>query len=97
MAELAQLVHGLRLAALQVADEAPAKAVAPAGVLVREILRAVLADDLDAGVGEQSELVDRHVLRRDDDRDGVARRRAGARPRAGGRSRARGRSACSRP
>jgi hypothetical protein len=69
VAELAQLADRRRLAALEVADEVPAERVAPALVLGREVLRAILADDVDAGVGEQGELVDRQVLRRDDDRD----------------------------
>ena len=38
----------LRLVRLQVADEVPAERVAVLGVLALEILRAVLADDLDA-------------------------------------------------
>ena len=37
-----------------------------------EILRAVLADDADAGIDERAELVDRQILRRDDDRHAVA-------------------------
>ena len=54
MAELADRVHDLRLAALQVPDEVPAERVAVARVLRLEILRAVLADDLDARVGERA-------------------------------------------
>ena len=69
MAELAGRVDDLRLAALQVADEVPAERVAVARVLRLEVLRAVLADDLDAGVGEHLHVVDRDVLRRDDDGD----------------------------
>ena len=53
VAELAELAHDRRLAALQVADEVPAEGVAVARVLRLEILRAVLADDLDAGLGER--------------------------------------------
>jgi hypothetical protein len=37
-----------------------------------EILRTVLPDDLDACVREQGEIVERDVLRRDDDRDAAA-------------------------
>jgi hypothetical protein len=55
-----------------VADEVPAERVAVARVLRLQILRAVLADDLDAGVREHAELLDRDVLRRDDDRDAGA-------------------------
>src|SRR6266542_897217 len=58
VAELAELVHGLRLPALEVADEVPAEDVAVAGMLGLEVLRAVLADDLDPGLGEGTELVD---------------------------------------
>ena len=72
MAELAERVHDLRLPALQMADEVPAERVAVARVLRLEILRAVLADDLDARLGERRQLVDRHVLRGDDDRDAGA-------------------------
>ena len=52
VAELADRVDDLRLAALQVADEVPAERIAVARVLRLEILRAVLADDVDAGVDE---------------------------------------------
>jgi hypothetical protein len=38
-------------------------------VLGLEVLCAVLADHLDSRLGEEAELVDRDVLRRDDDRD----------------------------
>ena len=58
VAELAQLADRLRLAALQVADEVPAEAVAVARVLRLEILRAVLADDLDTRGRERVERVD---------------------------------------
>src|SRR6266508_1173554 len=43
--ELADLVHDLRLAALEVADEVPAEPVAVGRVLRLEVLRTVLADD----------------------------------------------------
>ena len=59
MDELADPVDDLRLAALEVADEVPAEGVAVDGVLGLQVLRAVLADDLDAGLGESG-----HVLRR---------------------------------
>ena len=45
----------------------PAEAVAVTRVLRLEILRAVLADDLDSRLRERLELVDRDVLRRGDD------------------------------
>ena len=41
--------------------------VAVGGVLRGEVLRAVLADDLHAGLGEDAQLVERDVLRRRDD------------------------------
>src|SRR5207248_3256000 len=66
--ELAQLVDRLRLAALEMPDEVPAEGVAVARVLGLEVLRAVLAHDLDSGLGERAELLDGHVLRRGDDR-----------------------------
>ena len=68
VAQLAQRIDGLRLPALQVADEVPAERSAVARVLRLEVLRAVLSDDLDARVDENPQLVDREVLRRDDDR-----------------------------
>ena len=52
MDELADLVHDLRLSALEVADEVPAESVAVRRVLGLEVLRPVLADDLDAGLGQ---------------------------------------------
>ena len=69
MAELADRSDRLRLPALEVADEVPAERIAVARVLRLEILRTVLADDLDAGVDEQLQLVHRDVLRRNDDGD----------------------------
>src|SRR5437016_13627303 len=72
MDELADRVHGLRLAALEMPDEVPAEGVAVDRVLRLEILRAVLANDLDSGLGEDRQLLDRDVLRRRDDRDRVA-------------------------
>jgi hypothetical protein len=41
-------------------------------VLRREVLRTVLPYDLDSRFCEQAELVDAHVLRRDDDRHTLA-------------------------
>jgi hypothetical protein len=55
-----------------VADEVPAKRVAVLGVLALEILRAVLADDLDARLDEHRHVRQRDVLRRRDDRDVTA-------------------------
>ena len=72
MTELACCIHDLRLAALQMTDEVPPERVAVAGVLHLEVLRAVLPHDLDARVGEQLELVERQVLRGDDDSDAGA-------------------------
>ena len=72
MAQLAQLAHGLRLAALEVADEVPAERVAVARVLRREVLLAVLADDLDSRVHERLHVVEGDVLRRGHDRDARA-------------------------
>ena len=69
MTELAGCIHDLRLAALQMTDEVPPERVAVAGVFRLEILRAVLPHHVDARVGEQLELVERQVLRGDDDRD----------------------------
>jgi hypothetical protein len=69
MAQLADRVDRLRLAALEVADEVPPERVAIAGVLRLEVLGAVLADDLDARLGQDCQLVDRDVLYGGDDRD----------------------------
>jgi len=55
------------LAALEMADEVPGER---AGVRLRlghEVLGAVLAHQLDAGLGEHRELLDRHVLDRRED------------------------------
>ena len=68
MAELADRVHRLRLAALQVPDEVPPERRAIARVLRLEILRAVLADDAHARVLQRLHVVERDVLRCDDDR-----------------------------
>ena len=68
MTELAQLGDVPRLAGLEVADEVPAEAVAVALVLRREILGAILADDLHPALAERVHLLGRDVLRRDDDR-----------------------------
>src|SRR5436190_9987957 len=66
--ELADPVHDLRLVRLQVADEVPAENIAVFGVLRLEILCAILADDVNAGLGENLHVCKRHVLRRRDDR-----------------------------
>jgi hypothetical protein len=50
-------------------DEVPAEVVTERGVLALEILCAVLPHHRDAGLGDCSELVDGHVLRRDHDGD----------------------------
>src|SRR5437868_11523143 len=68
VAQLARRIDDLRLAALQVADEVPPERVPVARVLRLEILRAVLANDRDAGIAEQLHVVERDVLRRGDDR-----------------------------
>ena len=57
MAELAELAHERRLAALEVADEVPAEGVAVAVVFCAQILGAVLADHLDARLGERGHVV----------------------------------------
>ena len=85
MDELADLVHDLRLAALEVADEVPAERVAVALVLGHEVLRAVLADDLDARLGERG-----HV-RRARRTSSPRRRSRRGRPRPGCARSARGR------
>ena len=69
MDELARRIQRGRLPALEVADEVPAEGVAVDGVLRREILRAVLADDRDAGLGERRHLLESDVLRRRDHLD----------------------------
>jgi hypothetical protein len=50
----------------------PTKRVAVLGVLAFEILRAVLTDDLDPGFREDSQVGECDVLRRRNDRDGLA-------------------------
>src|ERR687887_915129 len=72
MDELADPVDDFRLAALQVADEVPAKGVAVDGVLRLEILRTVLADYRDPGLGQDRHLLDGHVFRGCDDRHPLA-------------------------
>ena len=54
------------------------KRVAVARVLRLEVLGAVLAHDLDPRLGERTHLLDRDVLRRDDDRRRPARPRPGS-------------------
>ena len=71
--EAAERQHLLQLAALQVADEVPLEGVTPALLLGDEILLAVLADQGDAGLGQCSHLLQRHVLAGDEDLDPVGR------------------------
>jgi hypothetical protein len=52
-----------------VPDEVPAERVAVAVVLRLQVLCAILAEDLDAGLGQSGQLLERDVLRRGDDRD----------------------------
>ena len=59
----------LHLAALHVADEVPGEAVAAALVLGLEVLEAVLADQLDPGLGERVHLLGDDVLGRREDLD----------------------------
>ena len=49
-------------------DEVPAKGIRVQLMLRLEVLGAVLADDLDPGLGEDGHLLERDVLRRGDDR-----------------------------
>ena len=84
--------HLAHLAALQVADEVPGerRAVRPGGRLGLELLRAVLAQQRDAGLGQRAELLRRHVL---DGREHLDRVRVAAgrgTPRRSSRARARG-------
>jgi hypothetical protein len=53
-------------------DEVPAEGVAIGVVLRLQILGAVFSQNLDAGLGEVGQTLDRDVLRRCDDRDGGA-------------------------
>ena len=57
------------LARLQRADEVPAEPPRRALDLLGELLRAVLADERDAGVGEDLDVVGGDVLDRDEDFD----------------------------
>jgi hypothetical protein len=52
-----------------VPDEVPAEGVAVAVLLRLQVLRAILAKDLDAGLGQSGQVLERDVLRRGDDRD----------------------------
>jgi hypothetical protein len=70
--ELAEPVDDLRLVRLQVSDEVPVERVAEVGVLALEVLRAVLADDLDPGFDEDRQVRRCDVLGRGDDRDPFA-------------------------
>ena len=56
----------------------PAERVAVFGVLAFELLRAVLTDHLNAGFREHTQVGERDVLRRRNDRDGLADLRADA-------------------
>src|SRR5207245_1865468 len=58
MTELARRIDDLRLPALQVTDEVPPEHVRVATVFRFEILRPVLADDLDSGVGQRLHVVE---------------------------------------
>src|SRR5262249_8056750 len=69
--ELAEPVDDLDLVRLQMPDEVPPERVAVDGVLPLEVLRPVLAHDLDAGLDEGTHLLDPHVLRRDHSRPRV--------------------------
>src|SRR5262249_8820481 len=69
MAELAELVDGLRLPALEMADEVPAERVAVTLVLRLEVLGAVLADDLDPRLCERGQVLQVDVLDRSHDGD----------------------------
>jgi hypothetical protein len=53
-----------------VADEVPAEGVAVGVALRLQVLGTVLADDLDARLGQRSQVFERDVLRRGDDGDG---------------------------
>src|SRR5439155_22649775 len=66
--ELAHLAHRLCLAALEMADELPAKHVAIGAVFRYEILEFVFADDRDSGVCENRHVFDGDVVRRGHDR-----------------------------
>src|ERR687897_3532739 len=69
MHELAEAVHGLRLAALQMADEVPPERVTVERVFRLQVLGSVLSDYLHPGLGQDAELLRRDILRRRDDRD----------------------------
>src|SRR3954451_3552610 len=71
VAQLAELADGLRLPALEMPDEVPAERIAPACMLRLDILRAVLADDLDARLRQCTDLFDGQVLGGDDDGDAL--------------------------
>jgi len=69
VAELTEGAYERRLAALEVPDEVPAEGVAVAVVLRLEVLGAILTHDLDPCLHERRQILERDVLRRDDDRD----------------------------
>jgi len=60
--ELAALVDDPYLVGLEAADEVPAERRAVDGMLGLELLRAVLPDDLDPGIGQERHVAERHVF-----------------------------------
>src|SRR5437763_172488 len=72
MDQLADPVDDLGLPALEVTDEMPAERVTVEGVLRLEVLSAVLAHHLDAGLGERRHPFDGDVFGGRYDRDPVA-------------------------
>ena len=67
-----QRQDALHLAALKPADEVPLEELAEALVLSLQVVQAVLADQVDPGLGERWQLVVGHVLRRDENANAVA-------------------------
>src|SRR4051794_38379665 len=57
----------LDLAALDVADEVPGEAIAPALLLLLEVLLAILTDELDTGLRQDPHVLGPYVLRRGED------------------------------
>ena len=72
MHELADPVDDLHLVRLQPPDEVPAERIAVLGVLLLEVLSAVLPDDRHTRLDERRHVGERNVLRRGDDRHGRA-------------------------
>src|SRR5215203_5196536 len=62
-----QRQDALDLPALDVADEVPCEGISPALPLCLQILKAVLPDELHAGLGQRPHLLERDVLRRHED------------------------------